>query len=86
MRTATLTKSAPEAPNGGGQVISNQIPMTESIPSSFGMPAYGRAFSTVAGAVACAQTTTVVLGAHVSGMGRIKGDFPGTSAWRPPSC
>jgi len=86
MRTVTLTTSAPEAPKEVARVISNKIPMTEMIPSSFGMPAYGRAFSTASGAGACAQTTTVVLGAHVSGMGRIKGDFPGTSAWRPPSC
>ena len=85
MRTVTLTTSAPEAPKEVARVISNNIPMTEMIPSSFGMPAYGRAFSMAFGAGACAQTTTVVLGAHVSGMGRIKGDFPGTSAWRPPN-
>jgi len=65
-------------------MINTNIAMTEQIPSSFGMPAYGRALGAAAGAHVCVQTTTVVLGAPVSGMGRIKGDFPGTSAWRPP--
>lgn len=66
-------------------MMSNHIAMTEQIPSSFGMPAYGRALGAAAGVVVCTETTAVVLGARVSGMGRIKGDFPGTSAWRPPS-
>jgi uncharacterized protein (DUF1501 family) len=66
-------------------MMSNHIAMTEMIPSSFGMPAYGRALGAAAGVDVCTQTTAVVLGARVSGMGRIKGDFPGTSAWRPPS-
>ena len=61
-----------------------RIAMTETIPSS-GMPAYGRAFGAVVGADVCLGTTAVVLGAGTSAMGRIKGDFPGTSAWRPPS-
>ncbi len=62
------------------------LAMTQQIPSSFGMPAYGRALGAAAGVVVCPQaTSTVVLGAHTSGMGRIKGDFPGTTAWRPPS-
>ena len=60
------------------------IAMTETIPSS-GMPAYGRAFGAVVGADVCLATTAVVLGSGTSAMGRIKGDFPGTSAWRPPS-
>jgi hypothetical protein len=46
------------------------------------MSAYGRAFGAVVGVDVCVQTTAVVLGATT---GRIKGDFPGTSAWRPPS-
>ncbi|MBF4766326.1 hypothetical protein ISU10_00935 [Nocardioides agariphilus] len=66
-------------------VITKHIAMTEQIPSSVGMPAYGRALGAAAGVDVCTLTTAVVLGARVSGMGRIKGDFPGTSAWRPPS-
>ena len=61
-----------------------RIAMTETIPS-FGMPAYGRALGAVVGADVCLGTTAVVLGAGSSAMARIKGDFPGTSAWRPPS-
>ena len=60
------------------------IAMTETIPS-FGMPDYGSAFVAVVGAAVCQDTTAVVLAARTSAMGRIKGDFPGTSAWRPPS-
>jgi hypothetical protein len=81
----TLTKSAPEALKEVAQMMSNHIAMTEQIPSSIGMPAYGRALGAAAGVDVCTQTTTVVLGARISGMGRIKGDFPGTSAWRPPN-
>ena len=67
-------------------MINNHIAMTDSIPSSFGMPVYGRALGAVRrrrrvrpddrGRPCCAVTAA---------MGRIKGDFPGTSAWRPPS-
>ncbi len=81
----TLTKSAPDAPKEVAQVISNKIPTTELIPSSFGMSAYGRALGAATGVDVCTQTTAVVLGARIFGMGRVKGDFPGTSAWRPPS-
>jgi hypothetical protein len=80
-----VTKSAPEALKEVAQMVNNHIAMTESIPSSFGMPAYGRALGAAAGVDVCTVTTTVVLGARMSGMGRVKGDFPGTSAWRPPS-
>jgi len=66
-------------------MMSNHIAMTEQIPSSLGMPAYGRALGATVGGDVCVQTTSVVLGAHFAGMGRTKGDFPGTSAWRPPS-
>ncbi len=64
-------------------MITKHIAMTEQIPSSLGMPAYGRALGAAAGVDVCTQATAVVLGAPVTG--RIKGDFPGTSAWRPPS-
>jgi hypothetical protein len=65
-------------------MINTHIAMTEQIPSSFVMPAYGRALGASVGVDVCMQTTSVVL-ARTAGMGRIKGDFPGTSAWRPPS-
>ena len=66
-------------------MINMNLAKTEHIPSSIVMPAYGRALGAAAGVDVCTQTTAVVLGARMSGMGRIKGDFPGTSAWRPPS-
>ena len=66
-------------------MITKHTALMEQIPSTLGMPAYGRALGAAAGVDVCTQTATVVLGARVSGMGRIKGDFPGTSAWRPPS-
>jgi hypothetical protein len=59
-----------------------QIATMEMIPSRIAMSAYGRALGAVVGADVCMPTTAVVLGATT---GRIKGDFPGTSAWRPPS-
>jgi hypothetical protein len=71
------------SPKEVARMISNKIPTTEMIPSHLGMPVYGRAFGIAAGmADVCVQTTAVVLGATA---GRTKGDFPGTSAWRPPS-
>jgi hypothetical protein len=85
LRIQTLTKSALEALKEVAQVITKHIAMTEQIPTSFGMPAYGRALGAAVGVDVCTPATTVVLGAPVSGMGRIKGVFPGTSAWRPPS-
>jgi hypothetical protein len=66
-------------------MINIHIATTDSIPSSFGMPVYGRALGASVGADVCPQTTAVVLAGRTSAMGRIKGDFPGTSAWRPPS-
>jgi hypothetical protein len=85
MRTATLTRSAPEALKEVAQMINTHIATTDSFPSSIGMSVYGRALGAVVGVDVCPQTTAVVLAARTSAMGRIKGDFPGTSAWRPPS-
>jgi hypothetical protein len=65
-------------------MINTHIATTDSIPSAFGMPVYGRALGASVGVDVCPQTTAVVLAA-TSGMGRIKGDFPGNPAWRPPS-
>jgi hypothetical protein len=83
-RTQTLTRSAPQALKEVAQMVDN-IAMTDSNPSRFGMPVYGRALGAAVGVDVCPQTTAVVLAARTSDTGRIKGDFPGTSAWRPPS-
>ena len=63
--------------------------MTAQSPS-FGMSAYGqtsfgvRAVSAVAGV----QVSTCARIRHIGGtaLATTKGDFPGTSAWRPPTC
>lgn len=56
--------------------------MTTANQSTFAMPIYGRAF----GMSACAiQGIDVpVRDRHVAAS--LKGAFPGTSVWRPPSC
>jgi hypothetical protein len=70
---------------------SNKLWMTAQTPSCIGMPIYGSAFGTrgttaapVAGLVAVA---TDVRDRHVAGVQSLAmGTFPGTSAWRPPTC
>ena len=81
-RTQALTPPAPDDPKEVAQMNTMHTATMELIPSRIGMSAYGRAFGAVVGADVCVQTTAVVLGATT---GRIKGDFPGTSAWIPPS-
>ena len=52
-------------------------------PSRFGMPTPGRHLGVYAG------TTVCTTGAPISGdrvAARVWGAFPGTSAWRPPTC
>lgn len=76
---------------------SNQTWMTAQTPSAFGMPISGHSFGVTPRATdACATATTVVVrdrAVITAAMGAIKGDmglaqsyFPGTSAWRPPTC
>ncbi len=68
----------------------NTFRMTALIPSTLGMPAYGRAF----GIALCATGihASVVRDARVAGavkgstQGLVTAGFPGTSAWRPPIC
>lgn len=66
----------------------NILAMTTQSPTS-GMHAYGQtsvarvAISGFAGA----QVSTCARVRHIGGMAlATKGDFPGTSAWRPPTC
>jgi hypothetical protein len=75
-------------------VISNKLQKTALTPS-FGMSAYGRTslvheieFRAVAPAAA-GQVSTCARIRQTGGAMRlvaVTGDFPGTSAWRPPSC
>jgi hypothetical protein len=57
-------------------MISNKHSMTAQTPSRFGMPIYGSAF--------CATDVRERTVAGVQSLAM--GTFPGTSAWRPPTC
>jgi hypothetical protein len=72
-----------------------KLRMTAQNPSTFGMPVSGHAFGvSVRATDACTTATSVARDAAIAGTrGAIKADmglaqpyFPGTSAWRPPSC
>ena len=75
---------------------SNQTWMTAQTPSAFGMPISGHSFGATTRATdVCAAAATVVVrdravitaGAGAKGdMGLAPSYFPGTSAWRPPTC
>jgi len=75
-------------------VNSTVTQMTAQIPSIFGMPtsahAAGSTFGRIAGsATAPAVATSVVCDRKdVAGIGTglVQGYFPGTTAWRPPTC
>ncbi len=54
------------------------------IPSLFGMPAYGSAFGTACPATIWATGASIDRDRHVAAL--VKGAFPGTSAWSPPTC
>ncbi|GAB2444481.1 hypothetical protein GCM10027062_25370 [Nocardioides hungaricus] len=73
---------------------STQLQMTAQTPSAFGMPISGHSFGVTTGAtdVRAAAATVVVreraatTGTAKAGTGLISSYFPGTSAWRPPTC
>jgi hypothetical protein len=65
--------------------------MTAQSPSAFGVLAYGQTSVEPAGIAALtgAQVSTCARVRHIGDMGlvtTVKGDFPETRAWRPPSC
>jgi hypothetical protein len=73
--------------------VARMINMTRTMTAqspSFGVPAYGPAsFEAMAiSAVAGVQVSTCARIRHTgaTGLATTKGDFPGTSAWRPPTC
>jgi hypothetical protein len=63
--------------------------MTVQNPSS-GMPAYGQTSleATAISAFAGVQVSKCARVRHIGDMGLVatEGEFPGTSAWRPPTC
>jgi len=72
-------------------VISTKLQKTAQTPS-FGMSAYGpasfeiRALAPTAAGVQVSTCARIRHTGGVVGLATLKGDFPGTSAWRPPTC
>ena len=75
-------------------MIKTMTTMTAQIPSSFGMPTSGHATGSTLGRFvgsvdACAIAAPVVRDRKAVagiGTGLVQGYFPGTTAWRPPTC
>jgi hypothetical protein len=88
---AILARSAPEKQKEVDRMNSIKITMTAQTPSCFGMPIYGSASGISRGTTArwagVAPVATDVRDRHVTGgQSLAMGTFPGTSAWRPPTC
>lgn len=69
-------------------MITNIHTMTAQSPS-FGMPAYGPAlgaFIAVPASAVASVSTCARVRLNGDMGGATTGDFPGTRAWRPPSC
>jgi hypothetical protein len=79
--------SAPEDSKEVARVIKNKSQMTAQSPS-FGAPAYGQTSLEAAAisAVAGLKVSTCARVRHIGDMGLATQGFPGTTAWRPPSC
>lgn len=54
-------------------------------PSPLGMPIYGSTLGIDRTATICATRVSADSDRHVAAL-VVKGAFPGTSAWRPPTC
>jgi hypothetical protein len=71
------------------RMIKTNRTMTAQSPS-FGMSAYGQTSleASAISAFAGVQVSTCARVRHIGGMGlaATTDDFPGTSAWRPPTC
>lgn len=70
-------------------MFSNQLSTMAQTPSRFGMPMCGSAYGTARdlGTTLSASGTAIVRDRHVTvARTLVKGAFPGTSAWRPPTC
>jgi hypothetical protein len=86
-RTTALARPAHNAPKEVASMNSTKLWMTDLTPSCFGMPISGHAFGTAATSVVRERIgATVTTGAVKQGLAATQSDFPGTTAWRPPSC
>ena len=74
---------------------STKLWMTAQTPSAFGMPISGHAFGATTDVCPAAATVAVreragivaaTTGATEADLGLAQSYFPGTSAWRPPTC
>ncbi len=77
---------------------STKLWKTAQTPSAFGMPISGHSYGVTPRATdVCAAAATALVvreraviaaatGAHTGDAGVAASDFPGTSAWRPPTC
>ena len=88
---ATLARSAPDMQKEVDRMNSITITMTAQTPSCFGMPIDGSASGITGGTTAAwagvGTVATDVRDRHVAGVQSLAmGTFPGTSAWRPPTC
>ena len=72
-----------------------KLAMTAQTPSAFGMPISGHAFGMSATTAVCTdiraarERAVAVVATKVAtdeGLGLAESYFPGTSAWRPPTC
>ena len=68
----------------------NNIHTMTALSPAFGVSAYGHSSVVRGAAVAAVAGTQVSTCARIRRIGDMglttKGDFPGTSAWRPPTC
>jgi hypothetical protein len=78
------------SPKEVATVNSTKLWMTAQTPSCFGMPISGHDFgASIPATESRLATTTVVRDRAAAAQGAVKGGmayFPGTSAWRPPTC
>jgi hypothetical protein len=65
---------------------STKLWMTAQTPSAFGMPISGHAFATDTCARPVDVQGTAVRTAVAADQGLVQSYFPGTTAWRPPTC
>ncbi len=68
----------------------NKIPTMTALSPAFGVSAYGHSSVVRGASVAAVAGTQVSTCARIRLIGDMglttKGDFPGTNAWRPPTC
>jgi len=84
-----VARFAPDAPKEVARMM-NKIPTMTALSPAFGVSAYGHSSVVRGASVAAVAGTQVSTCARIRLIGDMglttKGDFPGTNAWRPPTC